>query len=162
VGEGASPFHSGLGLFNNDQHCLGWNYGYNPLPFVLVEDTASAIVAALKANDNVHGRTDNIVGGVRLSAREYLNELRNHLGRPLKYHPQSLRLQLAIEWGKWLIKKAGGKLVRKPNAGDFMSRGMPAQFDTSETERVLNWTPTKDRGTFIEKGVVVPAHALLD
>jgi predicted dehydrogenase/nucleoside-diphosphate-sugar epimerase len=162
VGEGSSPFHSGLGLFNNEQHCLGWNYGHNPLPFVLVEDTASAIVAALKANDDIHGRTDNIIGGVRLSASEYLNELRLILDRPLKYHPQSLWLQLAIEWGKWLIKNAGGKHVRKPNARDFMSRGMQAQFDTSETERILNWTPTRDRRAFIEKGLVVPARALLD
>ena len=32
VGEGGPPLHSGLGLFNNDQHCIGWNDGRNPLP----------------------------------------------------------------------------------------------------------------------------------
>jgi predicted dehydrogenase/nucleoside-diphosphate-sugar epimerase len=162
VGDGASPFHSGLGMFNNDQHCLGWNDGRNPLPFVLVEDTASAIVAALKADDSVHGRADNIVGGVRLSARAYLEELKGILGRPLKFHPQSIWVQQGIEIGKWLIKKAGGKNVPKPSVRDLLSRGMPAQFDTSETERALNWAPVKDHAVFIERGIKIPARALLD
>ncbi len=162
VGDGASPFHSGLGMFNNDQHCLGWNDGRNALPFVLVEDTASAIVAALKADDSVLGRTDNIIGGVRLSARAYLDELKATLSRPLKFHPQKIWFQQGIELGKWLIKKAGGKQVLKPSMRDLESRGMPAIFDTSDTERALNWTPVKDHATFIERGIKVPARALLD
>ena len=48
VGEGSSPFHSGLGLFNNEQHCIGWNAGRNPLPFVLAEDVADAILRACR------------------------------------------------------------------------------------------------------------------
>jgi predicted dehydrogenase/nucleoside-diphosphate-sugar epimerase len=135
VGDGASPFHSGLGMFNNDQHCLGWNDGQNPLPFVLVEDTASAIIADV---------------------------LKAELGRPLKFHPQMVWFQQAIELGKWLIKKAGGKKVLKPSMRDLLSRGMPAQFDTSDTERALNWTPVKDHATFIERGIKVPSRALLD
>jgi predicted dehydrogenase/nucleoside-diphosphate-sugar epimerase len=162
VGDGTSPFHSGLGMFNNDQHCLGWNDGHNPLPFVLVEDAASAIIAALKADDSVHGRTDNIVGGVRMSARNYLNELKSTLGRPLKFHPQSVWVQQGIELGKWLIKKAGGKKVPKPSMRDLLSRGMPAQFDTSDTEKALNWSPIKDHDVFVERGIKVPARALLD
>lgn len=162
VGEGASPFHSGLGMFNNDEHCLGWNGGRNPLPFVLVEDVASAIVSALKADAGVLGRTDNIVGGVRLSAREYFDELKPIVGRPLTFHPQSLAFQLLIEWGKWLIKTAGGNRVRRPNSRDFLSRGMPSRFDTTETEQVLNWKPVRDRRAFIDKALVLPARALFD
>ena len=102
MGEGASPFHSGIRLFNNEEHCLGWNDGRNPLPFVLAKDVASAILAAIKADDNVLGRTDNIIGGVRMSA----------------------------------------------------------QFDTSDTEHALNWTPTTDRAIFIRQGILAPACAL--
>ena len=40
LGQGGTPFHSGVGFYNNDQHCLGWNAGRNPLPLVLVEDVA--------------------------------------------------------------------------------------------------------------------------
>lgn len=49
IGDGTSPFHSGLGFYNNEQYCLGWNDGRNPLPFVLASDVASAITASRSA-----------------------------------------------------------------------------------------------------------------
>ncbi len=49
VGDGTSPFHSGIGFYNTEQHCIGWNDGRNPLPFVLVEDVAKAILLACTA-----------------------------------------------------------------------------------------------------------------
>lgn len=153
VGAGTVPFHSGLGTFNNDQHCLGWNKGTNPLPFVLVEDTASAIVCALKAGDDVNGRTDNIIGGVRLTAREYYAELVKYSGRPLKYHGQSLWFQQGVEIFKWLVKRIGGRNVSFPSMRDLASRGMPARFDTSDTERALGWKPVTDRATFVDRGI---------
>jgi predicted dehydrogenase/nucleoside-diphosphate-sugar epimerase len=153
VGAGTVPFHSGLGTFNNDQHCLGWNNGRNGLPFVLVEDTASAIVCALKAGEAVNGRTDNIIGGVRLSAREYYAELVRASGRPLKYHGQSLWFQQGVDIFKWAIKRIGGRKVGFPSMRDLASRGMRSGFDTSETETVLAWTPVKDRSTFVERGI---------
>jgi predicted dehydrogenase/NAD(P)-dependent dehydrogenase (short-subunit alcohol dehydrogenase family) len=36
IGDGGIATHGALGLFNNEQHCIGWNAGRNPLPFVLV------------------------------------------------------------------------------------------------------------------------------
>ncbi len=153
VGAGTVPFHSGLGTFNNDQHCLGWNKGTNPLPFVLVEDTASAIVCALKATDEVNGRTDNIIGGMRLTAREYYAELVKHSGRPLKYHGQSLWFQQGVEIFKWLVKRIGGRNVNFPSMRDLASRGMVARFDTSDTERALGWKPVTDRTIFVERGI---------
>jgi predicted dehydrogenase/nucleoside-diphosphate-sugar epimerase len=158
VGEGAVPFHSGLGMFNNDQHCLGWNDGRNALPFVLVEDTASAIVCAIKAGDVVNGRTDNIVGGVRLSARDYYAELVRASGRPLKFHSQSLWFQQGVEIFKWAVKRVGGRKVNFPPMRDLASRGMRANFDTSETEAVLAWTPVKDRSVFVDRAI----HAVVN
>jgi predicted dehydrogenase/nucleoside-diphosphate-sugar epimerase len=153
VGQGTVPFHSGLGTFNNDQHCLGWNRGTNPLPFVLVEDTASAIVCALKAGDAVNGRTDNIVGGVRLSARDYYAELVKVSGRPLKYHSQSLWFQQGVDIFKWFVKRIGGRDVNFPSMRDLASRGMVSPFDTRETEQVLGWTPVTDRAIFVDRGI---------
>ncbi len=49
IGEGTSPFHSGIGYYNHETHCLGWNRGLNPLPLVLVDDVADAILLALDA-----------------------------------------------------------------------------------------------------------------
>jgi len=153
VGEGASAFHSGLGLFNNDQHCLGWNAGNNPLPFVLVEDTAAAIVCALRASDLVHGRCDNIVGDVRLSARDYFAELRKATGRPLVYHPQSLWLQQGAEYAKWAVKRAGGRKIAPPSWRDLCSRGLVAAFDTGQTKSLLGWQPCAERAHFVARGI---------
>jgi predicted dehydrogenase/nucleoside-diphosphate-sugar epimerase len=160
VGEGTSPFHSGVGLFNNEQHCIGWSSGRNPLPFVLVEDCADAILCALKAGPDIVGRTDNIVGPIRLSAREYIEELAKALGRPLVYHPSAVWRMQAVEIGKWLIKRAGGRTVPWPSARDLQSRGMLARFDTSQTEAALNWHPKGDRVHFLERGINAPAKAM--
>lgn len=104
IGEGRSPFHSGLGQFHQDAHCIGWNKGKNPLPWVLVEDVAEAIFLARKA-DTVIGKAYNVVGDVRFSAKEYIGELARILGRPLQYHPQSPWKLYLMEIGKWVIKK---------------------------------------------------------
>ena len=111
VGEGGPPFHGGLGFFNNDQHCIGWNDGRNPLPFVLAEDVATAILLAARA-DGVEGRCYNLVGDVRPGAREYIAALGVALQRPLRFHPQSPLKLWAAELGKWTIKRAGGRHPR--------------------------------------------------
>ncbi len=156
VGEGGLPFHSGVGLYNNDQHCIGWNQGRNPLPFVLAEDVADAIYRAALA-EGIEGRAYNIVGDVRLSARDYTAALGQALGRPLRYHPQSARWLWAEDSGKWLVKRATGRDVPAPSVRDFLSRGMTAEFDTSDAKRDLGWTPTADPARFIDRAIRVHA-----
>lgn len=156
VGEGSSPFHSGVGLFNNEQHCIGWNDGRNPLPFVLVEDVADAVYRAAVA-PGIEGRTYNIVGDVRMSAREYIGALGQALGRPLRFHPQSSRWLWLEDSGKWVVKRATGRAVPAPSVRDFLSRGMVAQFDTSAAKRDLGWDPTKDPQRFAERAIRVHA-----
>lgn len=152
VGEGSPPFHSGLGIFNNDQHCIGWNAGANPLPFVLVEDTASAILAAVNAPE-IEGKCYNLVGGAQLSAFEYIAVLGSAMERPLKFHSQStLKLQ-AVEIAKWLIKSAAGRAAGFPSYYDLKSRGMVARFDCSDARRDLNWKPIDDREEFIRRAI---------
>ena len=156
VGEGSSPFHSGVGLFNNEQHCIGWNAGHNPLPFVLVEDVADAVYRATVA-EGVEGRAYNIVGDVRMSAREYIASLSQALGRPLRYHAQSARWLWLEDSGKWVVKRATGRQVPAPSVRDFLSRGMLAQFDTGAAKRDLCWTPTADPARFVERAIKVHA-----
>ena len=45
--------HSGLGLWARDNHCVGWGRGDNPLPLVLADDVADALVrlAAHEGNE---------------------------------------------------------------------------------------------------------------
>jgi len=152
VAEGGDAFHGGLGFFNNEQHCIGWNAGNNPLPFILVEDVADAIAMALKAPD-VAGRCYNLVGDVRLTAREYLAELALALGRPLRFHPTNPTVLWLQETGKWLIKIVGGRKGPAPTRRDIQSRGLVATFDCSDAQRDLGWQSTRDRARFVERAI---------
>lgn len=157
IGEGGPPFHSGIGLYNREQHSLGWNAGTNPLPLVLAEDVASAIAACL-ARPEAIGRNYNVIGDVRLSAREYTQELARATGRPLSYHPQSLVKQQANELMKWAVKRVTGRREPVPSMADLKSRGMRAPFDTSDIKRDLGWQPVADRDAFVAKAFAVHAQ----
>ncbi len=156
VGEGGLPFHSGVGFYNNDQHCIGWNAGRNPLPFVLVEDVADAVFRAASA-PGIEGRSYNLVGDVRLCARDYTAALAQALRRPLRFHPQSAKFLWAEDSGKWLVKRATGRHVPAPSQRDFLSRGMMAEFDVADAKRDLGWSPVADPDRFLERAVRVHA-----
>jgi predicted dehydrogenase/nucleoside-diphosphate-sugar epimerase len=156
VGAGSPPLHSGLGFFNNDQHCIGWNRGTNPLPFVLVEDVAAAIVLALHA-EAIDGQCFNLVGDVRPSAREYISQLGAAQGRPLRFHPQFPTQLWLEEMAKWLVKRAGGRTVPLPSRRDIVSRGLMARFDCSDAKRALGWQPVADPAVFAAQAIAVHA-----
>lgn len=147
VGAGTSPFHSGLGAFNNEQHCVGWSRGETPLPFVLVEDVAEAIASAVRT-PGIEGRSYNLVGPVRPSARTYLAELARRLRRPLVFHPQAPRRLWAEEVAKWAVKKAVGRQAAWPHFRDLRSRGLAARFDVSDACRDLGWQPVDEPERF--------------
>ncbi len=156
VGEGGLPFHSGVGLYNNDQHCIGWNAGTNPLPFVLAEDVADAVFRAAAA-PGIEGRAYNLVGDVRLSARDYTQALAQALHRPLHFHPQSARWLWLEDSGKWVVKRATGRDVAAPALRDFLSRGMMATFDTADAKRDLGWAPVANPARFVDRAIRVHA-----
>jgi predicted dehydrogenase/nucleoside-diphosphate-sugar epimerase len=154
VGQGGVAAHGALGFFNNDQHCLGWNSGKNPLPFILVEDVAEAFRLACTA-PGVVGRCYNLVGGVRLSAREYIFELGEALGRPIRFHPKNPTILWLQEVGKWAVKRVTGRKSPLPTRYDLLARGLSARFDCSDAERDLNWRPVRDRERFIERAIKI-------
>jgi len=157
VGAGTSPFHGGLGFFNNDQYCVGWNDGRNALPWVLVTDCANAIVGAMTSEQAV-GRAYNLVGDVRPTAREYLADVAQVTGRPLKFVPSSPVALWLAEMGKWLVKRATGRRVQRPYLRDIRSRGISAMFDCSAAKRDLDWAPVADAKTFRQMAVMVHAE----
>jgi predicted dehydrogenase/nucleoside-diphosphate-sugar epimerase len=156
VGEGTSPFHSGLGLFNSERHCIGWNAGRNPLPFVLVEDVAEAILLACDA-PGIDGRCYNLVGDVRPDARSYIARLAATLQRPLRFHPQSPTWLWLEDYGKWIVKRLTGRNVPPPSRRDFLSRGMRAGFDCDDARRDLDWHPEREAARFWQRAVDVHA-----
>jgi predicted dehydrogenase/nucleoside-diphosphate-sugar epimerase len=154
VGAGTAPLHGGLGFFNNEQHVIGWNEGTNPLPFVLVEDVADAIVAALDA-PGVAGKTYNLVGDFRPTAREFTGLIARATRRPIAFHPQFVEWLYAAELFKWGLKRATGKAVDPPSKRDLLSRGLRAQFECGDAKRDLGWTPVADRDLFIARAIDV-------
>ena len=158
VGEGGTAAHSGLGFFNNDQHCIGWNGGRNRLPFVLAEDVAMAAWQACNAS-NAAGHAYNIVGDVRLSAREYVAELSKALSRPLRFHPQRPLLLWLEEMAKWTVKRVTGRQGARPTYHDLLSRGLMAEFNCEDAKEDLDWHPEGNREKFVERGIRVFAKA---
>jgi nucleoside-diphosphate-sugar epimerase len=155
VGRGGPRIHSGLGFYNNETRCFGWNDGRNPLPFVLVEDAAEAIRLALDA-PQAAGRSFNIVGDARPSAIEYVAAMASGLERPFEYVPQAPAKLYAVEWAKWAIKRAAGRNSTPPSMADLRSRGLVSTFDTRACKAALGWSPLADTGEFLRR--VVKAH----
>jgi predicted dehydrogenase/nucleoside-diphosphate-sugar epimerase len=154
IGEGGTPFHTGVGLFVNGRHCFGWNHGRNPLPILLASDLADAALAAL-TRPGVEGRWYNLTGDVGLSAREYIAELAKALRRPLVYHPQPTEWLWAKEIGKWGIKKLAGRTAWLASYRDLRSRSFLSQIDASAAKRDLVWNPVSERERFIAEGIAV-------
>jgi predicted dehydrogenase/nucleoside-diphosphate-sugar epimerase len=157
LGAGGPAFHGGIGFYNAERHCLGWNGGRNALPLVLVDDVADAIVKAMIAA-GLTGRCYNLVGDVRLSARDYVATLASVLRRPLRYHPQSVGKLFAVECGKWTIKRLTGRAnVQLTSLRDLRSRGLTAQFDCADAKHDLDWQPVADRERFVADGIAIHA-----
>jgi nucleoside-diphosphate-sugar epimerase len=153
VGERGRPMHTGVGLWPRDTQCVGWGPGDTPVPFVLPEDVAAALLLSLDAR-GIEGTSFNLAGDVRLSAREYVAEMRRITGRPIQFHPTPLWLTQGIDLFKWFIKI----LIRKPanpfpSYRDLKTRAFAAELDCSRAKRVLGWRPVSDRAVFVERGI---------
>jgi nucleoside-diphosphate-sugar epimerase len=158
VGEGGNPYHSGVGLFDTEKLCMGWDCGSHPLPFILGEDVASAVLAATE-KPGVTGHCYNLAGDVRFSAREYVEALGNALGRPLAFCPRSPSLTYYSELAKWGIGHMGGRKSALPSKRDLLSRAMAATLDCTDAKAALGWTPVADRETFLARGIRVHANS---
>ncbi len=160
VGEGGTPYHTGVGLFMNERHCMGWNNGRNLLPFVLAEDVASAVLLAAK-REGINGRCYNLAGDVRLSAREYVEALAHEMQRPLVFHPQSPDMMYMSELMKWAIKRIGGRKVPLPSRRDLLSRTLAAALECSDAKADLGWVPAADRDYFLAQAVRIHARGFV-
>ncbi|MBI4878571.1 MAG: NAD-dependent epimerase/dehydratase family protein [Planctomycetes bacterium] len=161
LGAGTPMQHSGLGLWVRDNHCVGWGAGEHPLPLVLVDDVAEALVrAGLHRGAELHGKALNLCARPPLSAREVVAELARATGRRIVFHPRSLALSQAMEIGKWLVKVAG----RRPGAAfpsyhDLKARSLAPRFCCELAREILGWRPVEEREEFLERAVRVYGRA---
>ena len=155
LGAGTPMQHSGLGLWARDNHCVGWGDGGHPLPVVLVDDVAEALVrAALHNGPELTGKALNLCASVPLSARQIVEELGKSTGRRIVFHPRSLALSQTMEIGKWVVKKAGRrKGVSFPPCRDLKARSLRPGYSCDIAREVLDWQPVEDPEAFLDRAV---------
>ncbi len=160
VGRGGSPLHWGVGKWPHDGVCQLWGRGTNPLPFVLVEDVADALIRAMEA-PNVLGESFNLVAESRYSATDYLRELEQAAGVEIVKSPTAIWKFAALDYLKWVVKRVVRHPDRrKPSYRDWETRTQQARYDCSKARRVLDWRPGDD-ARLVENGIRLPAMEFL-
>src|SRR5262249_48599739 len=150
VGAGGPVEHLGVGYWPGRTHCISWGRDVeHPLPFVLAQDVAAALVLALGRTD-LAGKSLNLGGAVRPSAREYVRIVEEKSGRLIRLHRQAIWYWFAVDLFKWAIKLAARKPGNRfPSYRDLASLSLAAAFDTRRTQDALGWRPVADRNKFI-------------
>lgn len=153
VGEGGSPYHSGVGLWTRDNVCAYWGSGKNSLPFVLVDDVCAAL-AGVVDTAGLSGEVFNLVGDVRPCAREYIEQLRMYSGRDIKAFPYPTMLCFASDCFKYLVKAlTGAHKDALLSYRDLANRAILADFDNHKPKERLGWRPCREVDAFLEAGI---------
>ncbi len=155
MGPGGLMVHPALGDRVSDICLLGFGSGKTPLPCVLVDDVAQALLLAKDA-PGIEGLTFNLAGDVRPSAEEFVSVLRERTRRNFRFYPRSIRGIWAGELSRYLIKKA----VKKPDNRmvpfrDLSSGSLATQLDCSLAKQKLGWKPVSDWEEFYRQTVDV-------
>ena len=155
--------HFGVGKFAaNGTEVELWGDGKNPLPLVLVEDVAKALLLAKDAPDIVK-ETFLLTSPPLLNALEYIEALEKAIRTDIKVIPKSPFNYYVFDGLKWLVKLAINHPNRKtPSFRDWKSRTQAALFDSSKAERLLGWRPVKEKDAFIQNGIILPVQEWLE
>ncbi len=161
IGRGGSPFHWGIGMWSWNAVCQIWGQGRNSLPFVLVEDVARALVAAVDIAE-IEGESFNLVAESDLTAFDYLKALEEHAGVSFQKFPTPPWKFYAADLVKWIVKQAVRHPdKRRPSYRDWETRTQRARYDCTKARRLLNWNPVCDRDEIIRRGIELPASEFL-
>jgi len=153
LGQGAPLQHSGIGLWVRDNHCVGWGLGRDPIPVVLVEDVGDALarLAAHEGSD-LDGRGMNLASKAPLTPRDIVAAYRARTGRAFHFHPRSLALSQALELGKYVVKKVGGRRdAEPPHYRDLKSRELYPRLTCERAREILDWRPCDDADEFLQR-----------
>ena len=156
LGRGGNPLHWGIAAWPHETVCRLYGDGTHPLPIVLVDDCADAMVQALTAKGAI-GQSYNLAGPPNITANDYLDEIERRAGVRLKRVPTPSGRAFAEEVVKWAIKSMGGdKTVKRPSYVDWRGRTFKSPFDCSKAIAELHWSPTADREEVVRQGIHEP------
>jgi nucleoside-diphosphate-sugar epimerase len=156
LGPGGMLVHGAFGELPpaSDISILGFGTGRTPLPCVLVDDVARALLLAKDA-PGIDGMTFNLAGDVRPSVVEYVQWMREATHRNFRFYPRPVWLIQAGEWARWAVKALGRKPNNKLGAlRDFASATMAAQLDCSLAKKMLGWKPVSDEHEFRRRALL--------
>jgi nucleoside-diphosphate-sugar epimerase len=153
VGQGNKLSHSGIGNWLSPTYCEVLGRGRTPLPFVLVEDVANALLLARNA-PGIEGRTFNLVGDVRVSAVEYVDLLRQRTLRNFRMRSKPVFQEQLFQSMVWLSKAL---FRRRDNERityhELKSAPKKTWLDCSAAKTLLGWRPVMDRNEFVRKAI---------
>lgn len=154
IGSGGPTAHWGVGRVFSDTRVQLWGDGRNPLPFVLAEDVADALLLALD-KPGIEGQVFLLTDAPLLSGQDYVAAVSAACGTRLRAEPTPIwKLYLGD-----LLKEAVKHLIRHPNRRipsyrDLDSRSQRARYDSSKTKEALGWRPAGTREALIGRGIV--------
>jgi nucleoside-diphosphate-sugar epimerase len=152
VGRGGKLAHGGLGIWRAPTCLIGPDNGDHPLPFVLVQDVASALLLAMDAPD-IEGRAFNLAGDVTVTARQYVRLAADHTLRNFRYYPRSFLRLYGSAILKGIVKRVVGRKGPMQGYREIRSSTLIAQVDTTAAKQVLGWQPNKDMDVFIQEAI---------
>ncbi|MGB5284431.1 MAG: NAD(P)-dependent oxidoreductase, partial [Polyangiales bacterium] len=151
LGQGGPPRHWGIAAWPYPSVARLYGDGNNPLPIVLVEDVADAMVKAIDV-PGIEGESFNLAADPCITANDYLDELENRARIKLRRVPTSAPRLYGEAMAKWAIKRLAGQELR-PAYSDWRGRTFAATFDPRKTKERLGWTPESSREVLIKRGI---------
>ena len=153
VGPGGMLVHGALGDSSSETSIVGYGRGTHPLPWVLVEDVASAMFLARNV-PGIEGKAFNLAGDVRPTAVEFIAELRRRSRRNFRFIPRAIWKMALAEYSRWGLKA----LMHKPgNVLVGMRDTRQLQFSSflvnSQAKALLGWKPVSDSEEFYRQTI---------
>ena len=153
IGPGGDPHHWGVGSWASPETCHLWGDGTRPVPLVLADDVAAALVRCLDV-PGIEGEAFNLAADATVTPREYVAAMSEALGTWIDARPRSPLSYYAGDAAKWLVKCLVRHPERRvPSFRDWKSRTYRARYDCSKAKRVLGWAPVSDRDALLAEGV---------
>jgi nucleoside-diphosphate-sugar epimerase len=161
LGTGGNPYHWGIAEWPYTSVCRLYGDGNNPLPIVLVDDVADAMVKMLDA-PGIVGQSYNLVAAPSITANEYLDELERRAGIKLRRVPMPSLRSYVEAMGKWAIKTVGkDPNVTMPSYVEWKGRSFASTLSADKAKKELDWHPVEDRQTLVEVGIWGPADEFI-